>query len=1048
MITRTLLLFFLSGATSLVYEVIWMRRLSLVFGHSIFSVSTVLTTFMAGLALGSFYGGRWSDQQRKKGAEPKTFLNAYGKLELFIGLWAVLSLGMLNVVEWGFLSLSRTGLYEFALVPLLFVCSFMVLLPPTTAMGASLPVFTQALVWHKAETGSFLSKIYGLNTLGACCGAATGGLIALPMLGLVKTMLLTACLNVVIALMARSLGSKISPLGAKPAAVLGEESPTPEVSETLIPEDQTTPIKETNLVPFVFALSGFAGMVYQLGWTRALVLSIGSSTYSFSIILTTFLASLGLGSFLYRHLFHKRAPRLSDLALLQLLIGASALLVTLGIGQLPLFKIYTLPKLIGSFARVAAFDTLTVFVLLLVPTLALGLTFPLVTHLFTSSLEQLGKKLGEAYASNTTGAILGSFLGGFVLIPVLGVQNSIKLSAFLNLLGGVLLLWKGPAMRSLEKKGAAVLVAVTVGLLLLPVQWNLGLLSAGAGLSPMQSEIIVPPIFFRDGMTSTVTVHLNFGTFPYLKVNGKTDASIALVDSPTQLLLGMVPAALHPDPKSIAVIGFGSGQTLVGLLSVPGVEKVQCAELEPAVLEASKYFEPFSEGAFDDPRLKLVEDDGRSFILGSSEKFDIIVSEPSNPWIAGIGGLFTSDFYQGCRRQLNEGGVMAQWFHIYSMSESDIQMVYRTFFQVFPNGALYQTSPGDILLIGTEEPSHFQPERLKEMFQQDADSWPWFASLGLIDSRMLYGTFLADRKELIEYLNRRGPGFEKGPVNTDDRPLLEFRAPLNLYSDRGDAEDSTSHFLSAVPPEVADRADIVQAGAICKILLSLRRHPDAIFPHLESIDPERKLWNPAILGPMFAQKPVAFTEIITRASDADKAWLTRLAIVWKTRIKDYAGLAELYDSALEQTGTSRARYWLLMGAAEEAARTENIEKARELYTEAIPLTEGAQPIFERGHLGGVDSWSEADLRKSLEINPNNGHSRYLLALVLARQERYPEALEQASESFSLFPLNSGVARLLVDLYRRQGDAGKVLHYMEKAREIESLDQTVSNETKG
>lgn len=1039
MITRTLLLFFLSGATSLVYEVIWMRRLSLVFGHSIFSVSTVLTTFMAGLALGSYYGGRWSDRQREKGAAPKTFLNAYGKLELFIGLWAVLSLGLLNVVEWGFLTLSRTGLYGFALVPLLFVCSFLVLLPPTTAMGASLPVFTQALVWHKDETGSFLSKIYGLNTLGACCGAATGGLIALPMLGLVKTILVTAFLNAVIALLARSLGSKLSPLSAEPT----EESPSSTAVEKPVPlEVLPVPPSGTSLVPFVFALSGFAGMVYQLGWTRALVLSIGSSTYSFSIILTTFLASLGLGSFLYRNLFQKRAPRLADLALLQLLIGATALIVTLGIGQLPVFKIYTLPKLIGSFARVAAFDTLTVFLLLLVPTLALGLTFPLVTHLFTSSLEQLGKKLGEAYASNTSGAILGSFFGGFVLIPVLGVQNSIKLSAFLNLLGGVLLLWKGPALRRLEKKIAAVLITATVGLLLLPVQWNLSLLSAGAGLSPLQSEIIVPPIFFRDGMTSTVTVHLNFGTFPYLKVNGKTDASIAVVDSPTQLLLGMVPAALHPEPKSVAVIGFGSGQTLVGLLSVPGVEKVQCAELEPAVLEASKYFEPFSEGAFDDPRLTLIEDDGRSFILGSSEKFDIIVSEPSNPWIAGIGGLFTLDFYRGCQRQLNEGGVMAQWFHIYSMSESDIQMVYRTFFQVFPNGALYQTSPGDILLIGTQKPSHFQPERLQELFGQEADSWPWFASLGLIDSRMLYGTFLADRKEIIEYLNRRGPGFEKGPINTDDRPLLEFRAPLNLYSDRGNAEDSTSHFLSAVPPEVSDQADIVQAGAICKILLSLRRHPEAIFQHLESIDPERKLWNPALLSPMFAQKPVPFTEIISAAPKPDKAWLTRLAIVWKMRIKDFTDLAALFDSALQQTDTSRARYWLLMGAAEEAVRTEDLDKARELYTEAIPLTKGSQPVFERGHLGGVDTWDEADLRKSLEINPNNGHARYLLALVLARQERYPEALEQASESFRLFPLNSGVARLLVDLYRRQGNADKVLHYMEKAREIENqMDAT-------
>jgi len=413
-IARTLLLFFLSGATSLVYEVVWMRRLSLVFGHSIFSVSTVLTTFMSGLALGSYLGGRWSDRQRLGGRPATDLLKAYGKLELFIGLWGLLSLALLNGVEAGYLALSRGGSHGAPLTAFLFLCSFLVLLPPTTAMGATLPVFTQVLVWRRADTGELLSRIYGLNTLGACFGAAFGGLVGLPGLGLNKTVLLTVAANVVIAALATSLSGGLS-ANARAANAPANEPPA---------EEPAAP-PGSHLVPLVFGFSGFSGMVYQLGWTRGLVLSIGSSTYSFSIILTTFLASLGLGSFLYKRLFSKRLPQLRELAALQIFLGFSALLVTVGMGRLPMLKIKTLPLLNDSFAKVAAFDTVVVFFLLLLPTLALGLTFPLVTHLYTSRLDELGRKLGEAYAANTSGAILGSFLGGFVLLPWAGLKANV-----------------------------------------------------------------------------------------------------------------------------------------------------------------------------------------------------------------------------------------------------------------------------------------------------------------------------------------------------------------------------------------------------------------------------------------------------------------------------------------------------------------------------------------------------------------------------------------------------------------------------------------------
>lgn len=1012
----------------MVYEVVWMRRLSLVFGHSIFSVSTVLTTFMSGLALGSYLGGRWSDRQRRGGRPPTDLLIAYGKLELFIGFWGMLSLLLLNGVEAGFLALSRGGTQGAPLTGFLFLCSFLVLLPPTTAMGATLPVFTQVLVWRRDDTGELLSKIYGLNTLGACVGAAFGGLVGLPALGLNKTVLVTVCANAAIAGLAISLSKGLSALA----------------SDTLVPQREAADIKPpaappgSHLVPLVFGISGFSGMVYQLGWTRGLVLSIGSSTYSFSIILTTFLASLGLGSFLYKRLFSKRLPKIRELAVLQIFLSFTALLVTVGMGRLPLLKIKTLPLLNDSFAKVAAFDTMVVFFLLLLPTLALGLTFPLVTHLYTTRLDELGRKLGEAYAANTSGAILGSFLGGFVLLPLAGLKHTIELAAILNLAGGLLLLWRSLDKTSVRRRPEIALTLGTLLLLGLAPDWDLGLLSSGVGIGYQGQHVRPRPIFYRDGVTSTVTVGLNSGLHPYIAVNGKTDASLTPADRGTQLLLGLIPATLHPNPQSVAVIGFGSGQTPVGLLAVPEVKEVRCAELEPAVLEARKFFAPFSEGAFEDPRLKLVEDDGRSFILGSAEKFDLIVSEPSNPWIAGIGNLYTRDFYEGCRRQLKAGGFMGQWFHLYAMSEPDVQMVYRTFFEVFPEGAIYRTGPGDLLLVGGETPPEMRPERLTMLFTGDLRSAFWLASLELVEPRMLYATYLGSRQDVVAYLDSVGGGFEKGPVNTDDRPLLEFHAPFSLFSRKGVVAQVTSHFSDLVPPAQSHDPAVLQAAILGRLLLKLPFDAPAALATLKSLDPQAEHWYPTLLEPLAAGKPVDFIAVLAKARKEDRGWLVRLAIAWKVRQGDFDGLGALFGEALLSPPPA-SRLWLLLGAAREAARQGNLAGARTLYEQASPLSSGDDALSEVATLGPEAEWDEAVLREAIARNPYRASTRQSLARLLAGQGKLDEALAEAQESRRLLPFNPVLMDLLSELYRSKGDTDNTLHYSAEARRQRAVE---------
>ena len=1024
MIIRILLLFFLSGATSLVYEVVWMRRLSLVFGHSIFSVSTVLTTFMTGLALGSYLGGRWSDRQRELGRSPSDYLKDYGRLELFIGIWAVLSLLLLNGVEAGYLSLARSGYTGTALTSLLFLGSFVVLLPPTVAMGATLPIFTQVLVSHRGETGVLLARIYGLNTLGACFGAGISGLVGLPNLGLKATVGITAFVNVVIAGLAYSLAkafqaSQLPSPSDSPASTTGE----PEA----LGASEAKAAGSSRLVPLVFGLSGFAGMVYQLGWTRALVLSIGSSTYSFSIILTSFLASLGLGSFLYRRLFSQREPSVRDLSLLQLTIALSALLVTGAMGLVPKLKLATMPSLKHSFALVVTSDALTVFLILLVPTLALGLTFPLVTHLYASRREELGRRLGEAYASNTFGAILGSFLGGFVLIPTLGLERSIGLAVSLNLVGGLLLL--SPKLSDLlsnRRLELGMAAAVLLALVFRP-SWNLALMTSGVSVTYHTSGVRPNPIFYRDGVSSTVTVGLNSGTLPYLAVNGKTDASIGGPDQGPQLLLGLLPVILHPEPKEVAVIGFGSGQTNAAILSVSKVQKVICAELEPAVLEAQKYFSPFLEGALEDPRLQLIEDDGRSFILGSPKKFDVIISQPSNPWLAGVGNLYTREFYQGCNQQLLPGGLMAQWVQTYSASEIDVRMVLQTFFSVFPDGAVYRIGGSDMLLIGGKNPAELTADRLGEFAQAEPKSSALLYTF-ISQPEMLLGCFLATRGEAMNHL----APFQGEPLNTDDRPLLEYRAPISLYSSSPE-NDHASKYQEFLPPSARNQTKLLELAILGRWALNLPTDRAVAQKLFEQAKPDDTSAVKSVTMAILEGFPIDFTRELKRTLPEDKGWMSRFGIQWLTKNQRTDGLWQLYQQALLSSPES-AKPSLLLGMAREAARIGKTDQAQEIYQEAAKLTTSDRPLLENVLLAPKDPGSNIKmLEEALRRNPYNSLTLFVLARDHLAQNQVDEALRYAEESYAMFPVRKELTDLLAELYQARGETEKLLKLREDAQ---------------
>lgn len=1029
----TLALFFFSGATSLVYEVLWTRRLSLTFGHTVLAVSTVLTVFMTGLALGSFLAGRWSDQERRRliaAADPRgaaRFLALYGVLEIFIGVWAILSLVLLNGVESIYLSAARGGAQGGSLYALVFLGSFLVLLPPTTAMGATLPAFTQLLVATKEDVGSWLSRIYGWNTLGACCGAAMGGFFLLPALGLKLSVGAAALGNLTIGV--------IAIVGAR----RWNGGPVEEQVEQDTEREKAGPTQGGWLLPVAFGFSGFAAMVYQLGWTRGLVLSLGSSTYSFAIILTAFLASLGLGSLVYKRGMGESSPRLFHLGVLQFTIALSGLLATYGIGQLPSVMIKAIPALQFDFWRILVFDFGVALVLMFVPTLAMGLTFPLVTHLYTDRLSSLGKRLGEAYAANTFGAILGSFLAGFILVPTWGAQKALLGAVLLNLTVGLglVLVDRSPGFNRAALSAVPLLGAILV---VLTPPWDPTQLSAGAGIFAKAEYFLFRPAYYRDGVSATVTVGYNGSHAPYLKVNGKTDASLGIQDMAHQILTGLLPAALHPAPKKVALIGLGSGVTAASLVALDSVEKVRCAELEPAIVEVvEKFFNPYTEHILSNPKLDLEVNDGRTFILGAPEKFDLIISQPSNPWIAGIGNLYTADFYRACVDRLEPGGLMCQWFQLYSVSKYDLDLVLSTFYSVFPEGLVFQIGPGDIFLVGKMEPVAFESARLDQLWAEEDVAF-WLQLIGLVEPNYLFGTYVATREEVLDKAKLWRSGSREMALNTDDRPLLEFQAPRSLYLHDPEVAAFPQSFPEMAPPGF-EKDPKPNMGAIFG-RLELGRIPQLE----EKVNQAMKEgWPLAPLAyAIWSQKAgePKNVEGLLRAMPPALAKTTAAQVLlgdFRRAAEQWGAASRHYQNALSDPPPG-GRYSILMKAGECATRDGDLERALSYYLEAAELTQRPDALYWAGEVKlsqqKVDDAYEL-FAKALERDKSDYLSLYRVGLIEFHRKDFTASYRHALESYRSFPELSLNVELLVNLAAQRGDTKAALRYK---NELASLKQ--------
>lgn len=804
-----LAIFLLSGASGLIYQVVWSRALTLVFGSTSQGVATVLAAFMGGLALGSWLASRRGD----RASFPLKF---YGLLEGGIAILSLCVLVLLPVLDavykaiYPVAHLSLTGL---TLVRFLLAAIF--LLPTTTLMGATLPVLSAYFERRGGVEGQGASILYAVNTAGAVAGTAAAGFWLLPGLGMRGTALLAAGLNLLAALSALAL-SRLSeeregvfiriPFADRPSA-------RPPGAE---------PAAEAGLgasgrmgVAAAICASGAGALVLEVAWTRTLSLIFGSSTHAFTLMLTTFLIGLAAGSALASRLLGRVRAPLHAFALVELGAGLTAYAGVFLLPELPYLFLQLFRATQENSAWFGAGRFLLAGAVMLPPTLLLGATFPLAVRALRIGTEDAARTVGRLYAVNTLGAIAGSLAAGFLLVPVVGLKQSIVAGGIVNLAAGAFLLSISPTRKvALRAALAGLLVLFMPGLVMSAPPWNPLVMSSGVFQYAPRYIDVFPTrkaffdyhdshveLFYKDGRTATVSVEkrpmLQDGSVRIaLAVNGKVDAS-SYGDMDTQVLLGQLPLLLAPRPEKVALIGWGSGITAGSVLTHDSVRSLTAIEIEPAVVEGSRFFREFNHDPYEDPRLDIRINDARHALLVGEETFDLIISEPSNPWLPGPSRLFTREAFEMIRDRLAPGGILCQWVQLYGLETDSYKTLLRTLGSVFKEVMIAKGSPGDTIVLASDSPIRLDVAEIARRMRRPEVA----EDLKRIDTTtpvQLLSRFLAGSGILAAVVG-------DGPLNTDDNALIEFAAARSIHL----LDDHRNEvMLALIPWSLLDVADL------------------------------------------------------------------------------------------------------------------------------------------------------------------------------------------------------------------------------------------------
>lgn len=723
-----LVLFFGSGVCALIYQVMWLRLLSLVFGVTVYAASTVLASFMAGLGAGSFLGGRLATRLTRP-------LVTFGIAEALVGVTAFVTPFALDALTAIWVAVYPQLPQSLAVVTIIrFVVAFLVLIVPTSLMGATLPLVIKSAVARQEHVGGRIGLLYAINTTGAIVGALVAGFYFIAELGVLRSFQIAAASNIVIGVIAIVAGMRMP---AQSSQTIKNNTAA-----------STAATSQQRLVLWTFFVSGVLSLALEIIWFRMLVVFLRPTAYAFTIMLACVLAGIAVGSAIAAPLLRRSRPWIAVLAAIQCLIGLAAVLsfnlLTRSQAAIdaatPWFErlglnIYLAPLVVSS------------LIAMLPTTVLLGLAFPIGLTLWTgdSPSAETSRRAGSFYSLNVVGAILGSLVAGFVLLPAFGTHTSLIIVSSLATLSSVLL------ALSERKNTTAMAIAIAA-----PVVFGIG---AALSVDPFdvaferfhRNETLV---WREEGAQTTVAVHDRRGSQPMriMFLDGNHQANDSPGGAFVHHRIGALPVMLHPNPRTALVVGLGGGAT-PGAVARLNVD-VDVVELSKAVVAGSDFFKNINFNLLERPNVHMLVDDGRNFLMMTRKKYDVITADIILPRHAGAGSLYSREYYELVRSRLADGGLAMQWNGGDSITE--YKMLMRTFVSVFP----YTTLWGDgSLMLGSLTPftlSQSSYEARRTSFEQ----FPW-------DVATLKRIYIAGPNEIREFLG-------DGPVLTDDKPVIEY----------------------------------------------------------------------------------------------------------------------------------------------------------------------------------------------------------------------------------------------------------------------------------
>jgi spermidine synthase len=744
-----LALYFLSGFSALIYEVLWARMLGLVLGTTMAAWATVLSAYMGGIALGSVFGGRWADRS----AHP---LRLFALCEAGIGAFGAASLMLIPALQQVFSAIGPLfGDSEALRTALRIAIAATALVPPAMLMGATFPIVSRSILAHNRPFGHDLGIIYFVNTLGAVAGTIAAGFVLVPVLGVSLSLCAAAGINLLVS--AALLLSSSNRRDERPARLAGE------TADTAAP-----PFSAPSwLFPLILGCSGFCAMAFELLWGRTLVFFLTSTTYAFTVMLSVVLSGLAIGGMAAATINRGKANPLAWIAGLQLCIGFLGFISPFLLQYVDPFIRFAETPIRHSWSQWLAARYAVSFFMVFPVALCMGIELPLCMGAAVRSLSAAGRSVGKLLFVNTACGIAGSLCAAFLLVPAVGTQRSFAVCAALASAAGLIALVN--ARRGLVRLAGVLAVAMTA-LFVLSFVFS--------GACPMvlysQAALVagrpVSVLSYREDEAASVSV-LKTDRERTLNIDGFNAAGTYRYEY--MHLMGHLPVLLSQSPDTALVICLGTGTTCGAVGLHPSVKRVDCIEISQAVIADAAFFDDVNNNVIGNPKIHILHDDGRNHLLGSPRTYNVITLEPMHPYLASATNLYSYDFYNLCRKRLAPHGIMAQWAPLHMLSSREYRTLISTFVAVFPHTSIWFLGTEGVL-VGTLDPLRIDVEAI-ERKMADRGVRADLEKISLSDPKRLLSCFLMDERAVAAYV-------KDVPVMTDDRPLIEFSAPRNLVA--------------------------------------------------------------------------------------------------------------------------------------------------------------------------------------------------------------------------------------------------------------------------